>query len=131
MILGVHLTLMIGPTIAIPAPPTLTEALVGVEVTHSDQGKSGFQLTFQAGRSGPLDIVDQSLLLNPLTRPFNRVVLVVLFNATPRVLMDGFITQQTLSPSNEPGQSTLTLTGEDVSVMMDLDQKTADHVGQP
>jgi hypothetical protein len=131
MILGIHLTLLVGPTVAVPAPPPLTEALVGVEVTHTDQGKSGFQLTFQVGRSGPLDLLDYGLLMNPLLRPFNRVILTVLFNATPRVLMDGFITQQQLSPGSEPGAATLTVTGEDVSVMMDLDQKTADHVGQP
>jgi hypothetical protein len=131
MLLGVQLTLLIGPTVAVPAPPPLTEALVGVEVTHSDQGKSGFQLTFQVGRAGLADILDYSLLLNPLLRPFNRVILTVLFNAFPKVLMDGFITAQQLTPSNEPGGSTLTVTGEDVSVMMDLDQKTAEHVGQP
>lgn len=130
MILGIHLTLLIGPTVAIPAPPPVTEALVGVEVTHSDEGKSGFQLTFQVGRSGPLDLVDYSLLTNPLLRPFNRVILMVLFNATPRVLMDGFITQQQLTPSNEPGAATLTITGEDVSVMMDLEEKTEEHPGQ-
>lgn len=130
MLLGIHLTLLIGPTVPVPAPTMLVEALQSVEVTHNDQGRSGFQLTFQVGRSGPLDLLDYSLLANPLLRPFNRVILVVLFNATPRVLMDGFITRQSLSPSNEPGGSTLTVIGEDVSVMMDLEEKTDEHVGQ-
>ncbi|PJF45634.1 MAG: hypothetical protein CUN48_17895, partial [Candidatus Thermofonsia Clade 3 bacterium] len=35
--LGVQLTLLIGPTVAAPAPPLLTEALQSVEVTHSDE----------------------------------------------------------------------------------------------
>ena len=130
MILGIHLILLIGPTVPIPAPIALTEALTGVEVSHTDQGRSGFQLTFQVGRSGPLDLVDYGLLKNPLLRPFNRVIVMVIFNATPRVLMDGFITRQQLSPSSEPGASTLTVTGEDVSVMMDLEEKSDEHVGQ-
>jgi hypothetical protein len=38
------------------------------------------------------------------------------------VLMDGIVTRQELSPSNDPGQSTLTVTGEDLSVLMDVVQ---------
>jgi hypothetical protein len=128
--LGVKLTLMIGPTVAVPAPPSLIEALDRVEVTHSDEGRSGFQLSFGVGRSGTSDLYDYSLLSGPLVKPFNRVILIVTFNATPHVLMDGIITHQQLAPSNEPGGSALTVTGEDVSVMMDLEEKTAEHPAQ-
>jgi hypothetical protein len=55
---------------------------------------------------------------------------VVTFGAVPRVLMDGVITHQELSPSNEPGATTLTVTGEDVSVMMDLEEKSVEHPAQ-
>jgi len=122
-LLGVHLTLLMGPKIPVPAPFSIAEALTSVEVTHDDSGPSGFQLTFQIGRSGPLDLVDYGLLTNPLIRPFTRVVLLVRFAIAPQVLMDGIITQMQLSPSEEPGASTLTVTGEDVSVMMDLEDK--------
>jgi len=131
MILGAHLTLLIGPTVPVPAPFALTEALDSVQVTHSDQGRSGFQLTFKVGRSGPLDLVDYPLLVNPLLRPFSRVILVVLLNTTPHVLMDGFITRQQLSPGTDPGTATLVVTGEDVSIMMDLEEKKIDHPAQP
>ena len=131
MILGAHLTLLIGPTVPLPAPFMITEALDSVEVTHTDQARSGFQLTFKIGRSGPMDLVDYPLLVNPLLRPFSRVILVVLLNATPHVLMDGFITRQQLSPGTEPGTATLTVTGEDVSIMMDLEEKKIDHPAQP
>jgi hypothetical protein len=131
MLLGVRLTLLIGPTIAVPAPFDLTEALTGVEVTTSDRGRSGFQLTFQVGRSGPLDLVDYSLLLNPvLLRPFNRVILMVTFDVVPQVLMDGLITQVQLTPSEQPGASTLTVMGEDVSVAMDMQEKTFPYPAQ-
>jgi hypothetical protein len=124
--LGTRLLLMIGPTLPIPAPLPLSEALKRVEVTTQDQGRSGFSLTFEMGRSGPADIVDFQLLLNPLLRPFNRVVLVVTFGGLPSVLMDGVITHQQHTPSDEPGQSTLTVMGEDLSAMMDLK-----HVKRP
>jgi hypothetical protein len=130
MLLGIHLTLLIGPTVAVPAPLPLLEALQGVEVTHSDEGRSGFQLTFQAGRSGPAGLIDYPLLSLPLLRPNNRVILIATFNVMPRVLMDGIITHQQLSPGNEPGTGTLTVTGEDVSVMMDREEKNAEHPAQ-
>ena len=130
MNLGIHLSLWIGPTIPVPAPALLTEALQSVEVTHSDEGTSGFQIIFQVGRSGPLDLLDYSLLSNPLLKPCNRVILIVTFNTLPRVLMDGIITNHQLSPGNEPGTSTLTITGEDVSVMMDMEEKSVEHMAQ-
>ena len=128
-LLGTHLTLMIGPTIAVPAAPTLVEAVQSVEVTHSDEGRSGFQITLRVGR-GSTDVIDYSLMLSPLLRPYSRVVLLVTFGAIPQVLMDGVITHQQLNPG-QPGQSTLTVTGEDVSVMMDLEEKSAEHPAQP
>jgi hypothetical protein len=131
VLLGVHLTLLIGPTIAVPAPLPLTEALAGVEVTQNETGRSGFQLTFQIGRSGPFDLPDYALLKNPLLRPFNRVVVVVRFNLLPTVLIDGFVTQIQLTPSEEPGKSVLSITGEDVSVVMHLIQTTFPYTAMP
>ncbi|VVB52070.1 Uncharacterised protein [uncultured archaeon] len=127
---SIHLTMLIGPTVPVPAPSLLAEALQSVEVTHSDEGRSGFQITFQVGRSGPFDLLDYSLLSNPLLKPCNRVILIVTFNAVPRVLMDRIITKQHLSPGNEPGTSTLSITGEDVSIMMDMEEKSVEHITQ-
>jgi hypothetical protein len=60
-------------------------------------------------------------------RPFNRVILTVLFDALPQVLMDGIITNRQFSPGSQPGLGTMTLTGEDVSVMMDMTKKRASY----
>jgi hypothetical protein len=128
--LGIHLTLLIGPTVAVPVPSSFTEALDYVEVTHSDTGRSGFELRFQIGRSGPLGQLDFPLSLNPLLRPFNRVIVVVTFSAMPRVLMDGIITNLQTSPGTEPGASLLTIIGEDVSIMMDQKEVPAEHPAQ-
>lgn len=130
MLLGMNLTLLIGPTLAAPAPPDITESIQSVSVTQNDEGRSGFQIVLQVGRAGPTDLLDYRLLLNPLLRPFNRVILVVIFGAVPRVLMDGVITNQQFSPGSQPGAATLTLTGEDVSVMMDMVKVRAEHPAQ-
>jgi hypothetical protein len=127
---GVTLTLLTGPTLAVPAPPVVVDALERVEVTTSDSARSGFQLVFAAGRSGPADLPDFSLLRLPLLRPFHRVVLLVTFAGTPRVLMDGVITHREVTPGSTPGATRITVTGEDVSVMMDLEEKTVEHPAQ-
>jgi hypothetical protein len=128
--LGVHLTLLVGPTVAIPAPFPLTERLAKVKVIHSDEGRSGFQLTFHSGRAGLPDLLDYPLVGNPLLKTFNRVILIMTFNVMPKVLMDGIITRQEFTPGEQPGQATMTVTGEDVSCMMDREDKSAEHPAQ-
>ena len=83
MLLGVNLTLLIGPTVPLPAAPDIAEAVQSVSVTHNDEGRSGFQITLQIGRAGPTDLLDYRLLLHPQLRPFNRVIVMVTFNAMP------------------------------------------------
>ncbi|MEA5513583.1 hypothetical protein [Nodularia sp. UHCC 0506] len=130
MVLGVNLTVLIGANVPKPAPRMLMEAFVQVEVTHSDEKPSGFQINFQVGRSGKSDQKDYQLINNPLIQPGNRVILIVTLNASAQVLMDGIITHQQFSPSMELGGSTFTITGEDVSVMMDLEEKSVEHPAQ-
>jgi len=129
-LLSTRLTLLIGPTVPVPAPPVLLDALDHVEVTTSDSGRSGFQIAFSAGRSGSADLIDYPLLSQPMLRPFSRVLLLVAFAGPPKVLMDGVITHVELIPGNTPGAGTLTVTGEDVSVMMNLEEKNAEHPAQ-
>lgn len=126
---GTLLTVLVGPTAPVPAPPRLLESIERIEVRHSDEGRSGFQMILKVGRN-EFDLLDYFLLSTPLLRPFSRVVLLVTFNAIPQVLFDGIITNQQLAPSEEPGGTRLTITGEDVSVMMDLEEKSAEHPAQ-
>jgi hypothetical protein len=125
-LLGLHLQLLIGETVPTPAPLKVGEALESVEVTHKDEGRSGFQLVFQVGRS-VLDVRDYAILNETRIRPFNRLLLNVLFGITPLPIMDGIITNHQLAPGNDPGTSKLTITGEDVSVMMDLEKQARSY----
>jgi hypothetical protein len=75
-------------------------------------------VTFTAGKtSSLLTTLLPAGYLDPIV---TRVIIMVTLRGLPNVLMDGVITQQEVSPSNEPGKSTITVTGEDLSVLMDL-----------
>jgi len=117
MLKGVHLTLMIGPAVPVPAPKSVMDAVMSVQVT-SGKDKSGFQLTFGVSKNSPLlTTMLPAGYFDPMT---TRVIIMVTLGGLPNVLMDGIVTRQELSPSNDPGQSTLTITGEDLSVLMDV-----------
>jgi hypothetical protein len=117
MLAGIHLTLLIGPGVPIRAPAPVIDALEAVEVTSSTQA-SGFQLTFKVGKTSPLQT---TLLPTGYFDPIvTRVIIIVTVNGTPAVLMDGVVVHHQLSPSNEVGKSTLTITGEDLGRLMDL-----------
>jgi hypothetical protein len=119
MLKGVYLTLMIGPSVPIPAPPPVMEALKSVQV-NSSKDRTGFQLTFTLGKTSPLQL---AMLPAGYFDPIStRVVIIATMSGIPRVLMDGIITRHEISPSNEAGQSTLTVTGEDLSLLMDIIQ---------
>ena len=53
MLKGIHLTLMIGPAVPIPAPQSVMDALTSVQVT-SGKDRSGFQITFAVSKKSPL-----------------------------------------------------------------------------
>ena len=118
MLDAAYLTLLIGsPLVPLPAPLPVAEALQSIEV-NSERTRSGFQLTFTMGKTSPLQL---ALLPAGYFDPIStRVVVIVTFRGLPQVLMDGIVTRQEMSPSNEPGQSKLTITGEDLSILMDI-----------
>ena len=117
MLKGIHLTLMIGPAVPIPAPQSVMDALTSIQVNTSTE-RNGFQLTFAVSKESPL--LKTMLPAGYFDPMITRVIIIVTLGGMPNVLMDGMITRQELSPSNEPGQSTLTVTGEDLSVLMDV-----------
>ena len=117
MLKGVHLTLLMGPVVAVPVPKEVIDALQSVQVTTSVGARSGFQLTFSLGKNSNFEKV---LIPAGFFDPMIRVIIIVTLNGTPNVIMDGVITRQQVTPSNEAGKSTFAVTGEDVSAAMDL-----------
>jgi hypothetical protein len=114
---GIHLTLMIGPALPVPAPKSVIDAIQSVQVT-SGKDKSGFQITFAVSKKSVL--LTTMLPAGYFDPMITRVVIAVTLGGMPNVLMDGIVTRQELTPSSEPGQFTLTITGEDLSVLMDV-----------
>lgn len=117
MLKGFYLTVMMGPAIAVPVPQPVTDALTSVQVTTTDGQRSGFQLTFAVSKRS---LINTTLLPAGFFDPLIRVIIMVTVNGIPNVLMDGVITRQEITPSSEPGAATLTITGEDLTVLMGL-----------
>jgi hypothetical protein len=119
---GIQLTLFIGPVIPIPAPRVVMDALDSVEVRTSDSGASGFQLTFQFNSKSELNTIfliaagtNASMATPPL-----RVMLIVTLNGTPQPLFDGVMTKLEMQAGNGGSPGTVTVTGEDVTRVMDM-----------
>ena len=123
MVKGIYLTLLIGPTVPVPVPQVVIDALTNVEVSTRDEGASGFQLSFTLNNRSPLHTL--FLLAGGQQQTQVRVIIIVTFNGVPNVLMDGIVTNQQVAPGGDSGHSTLTITGEDLTTLMDQD----DHNG--
>lgn len=117
MLKGVHVTLLAGPVIPAPLPRELLEALTDVEVTNGIDSPGGFRLTFSLSTRS---VLHQTFLVAATRTPLMRVVVVVTINSVPKIIMNGVLTNQEVSAGDRPGQSTLTVTGEDLTRLMDL-----------
>ena len=117
MVKGIYLTLLVGPVVPIPVPQVALDALTGVEVTHDTEGLSAFTLTFSLSTKSPLHTI---FLIASVPVPVLRVILVLTVSGQPQVLMDGVVTQTQVTPGQQPGQATLTVTGEDLCKVMDF-----------
>jgi len=111
-----YLQVMIGPGVPVPVPASVMNALASVQVTSNTDGPSYFQLTFSVSTKSPLNTL--FLLAQGAQLPILRVVLLVIVRGTPDVLMDGVVTNCQIQ-AGTGGQSTLTVTGEDLSKLMD------------
>lgn len=112
-----HLSLAIGPGVAVPVPQEVLDAVTGVTVTHASEGPNVFQLSFDIDTRSPLQTL--FLLSGGATFPLMRVQVVVTVRGTPEVLMDGVMTNHQMSAGSEGGHARLTVTGEDMSRVMD------------
>ena len=119
MLKGIHLTLMIGPVIAVPVPEVILDALTSVSVT-SNSGPatpSVFELSFTLSNSSPLQTLFLVSGVSPI--PLVRVMLIATISGTPEVLIDGFMTDHHIAPGSDSAHSTLTVKGQDITAAMD------------
>ena len=117
MLKSVQLSLMIGPVFPVTVPRVVLDALAEVEVKIEDVGQSGFQLIFSIDKQSPLQIL--FLLTGGMPLLFMRVILIATVNGVSSVLIDGVITNNQISPGDKGSNSTLTITGKDLTALMD------------
>jgi hypothetical protein len=112
---SIKLTLLMGPTVPIPVPRPVTEALERVEVRHAAGQRSGFQLAFRFDNNS---VLNTALMLMGEIGPIVRVVLVATVKGVPTVLSDGVMTNHQVIPGVGDEQTRLTITGEDLTAVM-------------
>jgi hypothetical protein len=113
---GFYLTLMIGSFNASPVPQTVIDALTEVQVTSTVGSQGGFQLKFTMGKNSPLAQLHASGFFDPR----RRVIIAVTVNGATEVLMDGIISKQDVTFSGAAGKNTFTVTGLDLTALMDF-----------
>jgi hypothetical protein len=113
---GFYLTLMMGSFTADPVPEAVIDALTSVQVTTTVGSQGGFQLKFTLGKNSAFGALQASGYFDPR----RRVIIAVTVNGATEVLMDGIITKQDLTPSSAAGKSTFTVTGIDLTALMDF-----------
>lgn len=127
----ITLGLMIGEEVPKNAPPALLEALDEIQIRQGDDDEAffeqGFQIAFQANRSDDRS-PDYAILNGPTLKAGNRVIITVTLGSKPQVLMDGIITHQQLT-YDVSMNAVLLVTGRDLSILMDLEEKATGHVG--
>lgn len=125
---GIRLVLLVGSTVPLPASASIMNALSRVEVTNDSGAGDGFQLTLSCGRSA---LGDYDLLQSNTFAPMTRIVVGVVFGVMPEVLIDGVVTHAQFNPGSVPGQATLTVTGKDLTAVMDLEEHNKSFENQP
>lgn len=124
---GVQLVLLIGNKVVSPAPAPVMNAVETVQVTQAAADSSGFQIAFAVSKAS---LLMQAMVPAGRFDPGVRVVICVVFHGRLTVLCDGIVTRQELSPGAEPGASRFTVTGEDLLVRMDLQDRQQSYVGR-
>jgi hypothetical protein len=124
---GLRLIVLAGRTLPVPLPLDLVERLRSVTVTESDSERAVFSLVLDGGQAGPIQGFETSFGAGSPLSAFSRVVLMLTFGALPQVLLDGIVTETRLDPGTRGGASTLTITGEDVGILLDREERDVEH----
>lgn len=122
---GTKFNLYLGRGVFLPANETVMSAFRSATITINESAPSDFSLTFQAARSKSMN--DFELLLVPYLQVFNRVGISVDVGGFPIMLMDGMITEQNFQPGQGNKPDTITVSGKDVTIAMDLIEKNVPY----
>lgn len=122
MIRQLHLSMLAGPVVPVPVPHAVMDAFQSATITNATGERSGFQIAFSLSTRSPLHTI--FVLSGGGAPPLLRVILMAVVNGLPQVLMDGVVTRTEVTAGTTPGQNTLTVSGTDLSTVMDLIELT-------
>jgi hypothetical protein len=112
-----------------PVTSQILEGIEEVEVTLDDYGRSGFQFAIVATRSEiQSNRFDQLIAVVPQQE--QRLVMSVTFDTDPVVLIDGLIIHQELLFDESGESAVIVITGEDISIMLDVEEKIKEFATQ-
>lgn len=128
MLKGIKLMLMIGKAVPVPVGKDVIEALTELSVISSTTGPSVFTLKFELSTNSPLHTVFLLAGSSPIAT--TRVIIALIVNSKMDVLIDGVITKHDVEPGSNPSTSTLSITGEDLTRVMDyIEHKEKSYPG--
>ena len=117
-----------GPAAA-PAPPDVVDAIREIGVEASVGEASVFRLRLATAQS---TLGDWTLLDTDYFRPLTPVSIRITNSlGFPETLMNGYVFRQDVNYSNAPGDSTIDVTGMDVTLLMNLEEKIQRWPNQP
>lgn len=123
--LGIRLVLWIGGTVPLPAPVELLQSFSRIEVTNDSGAEDGFQMTFTLQRGVLGYSVPSALAV------MNRVIIGIINGIMPEPLIDGVITHVQFNPGTGTAPATVSVTGKDLTTVMDLEEKNGTYPNQP
>jgi len=121
---SIHLTLLMGPVVPVPAPRVVIDALQSVTVTTATGSASGFQMQFSFNSSSELNtlFVIAPALSSSVATPPLRILLIVTVNGLPTPLFDGVMTNVQVQAGQNGSPGTVNVTGDDLTKVMDTQE---------
>lgn len=127
-ILGIRATLLLGKAgVVLPAPLHAMEAIEEIEVRQSMNKDSGFKITLQAGREGPLGALGPPFVDDFRFQRGARVVVAVWNGIKPTPIFDGVITKTQYLPGTGENEGKYLMLGRDLTYLMDRTEKRVQH----
>lgn len=125
---GFHLLVLCGSQEApTPLGPALAGLLASIEITEVADGQSGFQLVFGGQRVGHGIGTEYAALADDRLKPGRRVILIAATEMPPATIIDGLVTDVWLDPGRVPESARVVISGADLSVAMDLEERITSY----